>query len=196
MKSFTQSAAAINAYEEVINENGPDETRHMWNICEAETIKSTLFYVALLVYLAKATNFVLFLDKVWCKIKKGIVTHHAVLVSGWDTPVCQRRATLVSVVDTPIHQRTHQQPTLENNIIAKMKWSENDNLIVSKSFLEGKDYRITSKLLPHLKERSIFMKYKNCLYLQQGNVKGSLKNVSKQHQEVWKKLALEYLTRE
>jgi hypothetical protein len=40
------------------------------------------------------------------------------------------------------------------------------------------------------------MKYKNCLYLQQGNVKGSLKNVSKQHQEVWKKLALEYLTRE
>lgn len=111
MKSFTQSA--INAYEEVINENGPDETLHMWNICEAETIKSTLFYVALLVYLAKATNFVLFLDKVLSKIKKSIVTSNAVLVSGCDTPVCQRRATLVSVVDTPTHQRVHQQTTLE-----------------------------------------------------------------------------------
>jgi len=109
MKSFTQSA--INAYEEVINENGPDETLHMWNICEAETIKSTLFYVALLVYLAKATNFVLFLDKVWSKIKKSIVTRNAVLVSVCDT--CQLRATLVSVVDTPIHQRTQQQPILE-----------------------------------------------------------------------------------
>jgi len=112
MKSFTQSAA-INAYEEIINENGPDETRHMWNDSATETIKSTLFCVALLVYLARATNFVLFLDKVWSKIKKGIVTHHAVLVSGCDSPVRQRRATLVSVVDTPTHQRTHQQPTLE-----------------------------------------------------------------------------------
>lgn len=72
--------------------------------------------------------------------------------------------------------------------MAKTRWSERDNEIVSKKFLEGVDYRITAKLLPHLKISSIFMKYKNCLYLQKGNVNGSLQNVSKKHKEVWKKL--------
>ena len=29
------------------------------------------------------------------------------------------------------------------------------------------------------------MKYKNCLYLQKGEVEGSLKHVSKEHKKVW-----------
>jgi hypothetical protein len=108
MKSFTD----INAYEEVIKENES----------ATETIKSTLFCVALLVYLARATNFVLFIDKVWGKIKKGIVTRNAILVLGWDTPVCQRRATLVSVVDSPTHKRrqtlelVHDVPIIRHSV--------------------------------------------------------------------------------
>ena len=123
-----------------------------------------------------------------------VIWLRSTLVSVQDEPVIWLRSTLVSVQDEPmisssslIDLKNNKECTvckknskkeftqvikIENNIIAKMKWSENDNLVVSKSFLEGKDYRITAELLPHLKERSIFMKYKNYLYLQQGNVKG------------------------
>ena len=121
MKSFT----AINAYEEVIKENDS----------AADTIKSTLFCVALLVYLARATNFVLFLDKVWSKIKKGIVTHHAVLVSGWDTPISQRRATLVSVVDRPTHQRRQTLEVVHDTPMSRRSVSsDNDKSSVNETF--------------------------------------------------------------
>ena len=72
--------------------------------------------------------------------------------------------------------------------MVKTKWSEKDNEIVSKNFLAGIDYQTTAKNLPHLKIGSIIMKYKNCLYLQKGNVKGSLQNASSKHKEIWKKI--------
>ena len=119
MKSF-----AINAYEEVIKENDS----------AADTIKSTLFCVALLVYLARATNFVLFFDKVWSKIKKGIVTHHAVLVSGWDMPISQRRATLVSVVDRPTHQRRQTLEVVHDTPMSRRSVSsDNDKSSVNET---------------------------------------------------------------
>ncbi len=74
--------------------------------------------------------------------------------------------------------------------MVKTIWSEKDNEIVSKNFLAGIDYQTTANSLPHLKISSIFMKYKNCLYLQKGNVKGSLQNASSKHIEIWKKIVL------
>ena len=72
--------------------------------------------------------------------------------------------------------------------MVKTLWSEDDNEIVCKNYLEGVDCATTAEILPHLRLSSIKMKYKNCLYLQYGNVNGSLANASKMHRKIWNKL--------
>jgi hypothetical protein len=73
-------------------------------------------------------------------------------------------------------------------IMVKTIWTENDTEIICKNYLNGIDYISTSKFLPHLKINSIKMKYANCLYLKEGNVKGSLNNCSLLHIIIWNKL--------
>jgi hypothetical protein len=70
----------------------------------------------------------------------------------------------------------------------KTKWSRNDNYVVTKNYLAGISYEITANVLPHLKKNSIRLKYNNCLYLDRGDVSGSLKHASRMHMEVWKEL--------
>ncbi len=67
----------------------------------------------------------------------------------------------------------------------KYKWTKYDNLIVSLCFLRNIDINVVKNILPQIPLNSIKMKYANCLYLQQGNVNGSLTNVSKTHEEIW-----------
>ncbi len=67
----------------------------------------------------------------------------------------------------------------------KYKWTEYDNLIVSLCFIRNMDINYVAILLPQIPLNSIKMKYANCLYLQQGNVKGSLWSVSKTHKKTW-----------
>ncbi len=67
----------------------------------------------------------------------------------------------------------------------KYKWTRYDNLIVSLCFIGNIDINIVKDILPQISLNSIKMKYANCLYLQQGNVTGSLTGISKTHEETW-----------
>jgi hypothetical protein len=72
--------------------------------------------------------------------------------------------------------------------MGKTKWTRNDNYVVTKNYLAGISYEITANVLQHLKKNSIRLKYNNCLYLERGDVSGSLKHASSIHKEVWKEL--------
>lgn len=69
--------------------------------------------------------------------------------------------------------------------MAKHTWSYADTYFITLSYKNGTSYKDISLVMPHLKQNSIRMKYKNCLYLEKGNVRGSLKNASKEHKKVW-----------
>lgn len=71
----------------------------------------------------------------------------------------------------------------------KYKWSINDNQLCILGYCSGYSYiYVHRKWLSHIKISSIKMKYANCLYLKDGNVKGSLKNCSKIHCKLWKSI--------
>lgn len=72
--------------------------------------------------------------------------------------------------------------------MGKTKWTRNDNYVVTKNYLAGISYEITANILQHLKKNSIRLKYNNCLYLERGDVSGSLNHASSMHKEVWKEL--------
>ena len=67
----------------------------------------------------------------------------------------------------------------------KHKWSTFDNIMVTLGYLIGISPYYIGNMLNYIPLESIEMKYKNCLYLEQGNVDGALKHVSKEHKKVW-----------
>ena len=88
MKSFTQSAIAAKSIDE-FNSDGSF----------IENLKSLLIYLALIIYVAKATN----ISSLFDKLLK--YTRQPPLVSVHDKPVHRRRSVLESVQDKPLHKR-------------------------------------------------------------------------------------------
>jgi hypothetical protein len=68
----------------------------------------------------------------------------------------------------------------------KHSWTKYDNIMVSIGYLIGISPFYMAYILYYIPQKSIEMKFKNCLYLQKGNVEGSLKHASKEHVKVWK----------
>ena len=70
----------------------------------------------------------------------------------------------------------------------KHMWSRDENTLVTRCYLDGKSVGEAHLLVPHIKINSVKMKYANCLYLDKGPIKTALKNISKEHQDVWNEL--------
>jgi len=69
--------------------------------------------------------------------------------------------------------------------MGKHKWTREETLIVTIGYLKDQNAQIINMSVPHISLCSVKMKLKNCLYLDNGNVKGSLAHVSNLHKEVW-----------
>jgi hypothetical protein len=67
----------------------------------------------------------------------------------------------------------------------KHVWTEEETKIFCQLYIENKTYQEIATKLPNVKLSSIKMKYSNCIYLDKGNVNGSLNSVSKLHSKVW-----------
>ena len=67
----------------------------------------------------------------------------------------------------------------------KHKWSTIDNIMVTLGYLIGISPYYICYVFHNIPLNSIEMKYKNCLYLQKGEVEGAFKHVSKEHKKVW-----------
>ena len=70
----------------------------------------------------------------------------------------------------------------------KHVWTEEETKTICQLYIENKTYQEIATKLPNVKLSSIKMKYSNCVYLDKGNVKGSLDNVSKLHSKVWQEI--------
>ena len=77
------------------------------------------------------------------------------------------------------------EPVAAEKIGTKHTWTEFETSITVLGYLNHIDCKQLSKRLPSIPLNSIKMKYQNCLYLQNGNIKGALSNCSKMHREVW-----------
>ena len=69
--------------------------------------------------------------------------------------------------------------------VGKHKWTREETLIVTIGYLKDQNAQIINMSVPLIPLGSVKMKLKNCLYLDNGNVTGSLAHVSKLHKEVW-----------
>ena len=67
----------------------------------------------------------------------------------------------------------------------KHSWTKYDNIMVTIGYLIGISPFYMAYILYYIPQKSIEMKYKNCLYLDKGNVEGALKHASKEHVKVW-----------
>jgi len=70
----------------------------------------------------------------------------------------------------------------------KHNWTEDETKIICKMYIENKTPDEIHTKLSNIKLSSIKMKYNNCLYLDKGDVNGSLKNVSKLHSKIWQEI--------
>ena len=70
----------------------------------------------------------------------------------------------------------------------KHNWIDSDEIICSLCYMQNYTCDKTKTILPHISFNSIKMKYKNFLFLDKGNVCGSLSNHSKNHKVIWDKL--------
>tara|TARA_Y100000389_G_C17105653_1_gene338122 strand:- start:84 stop:476 length:393 start_codon:yes stop_codon:yes gene_type:complete len=68
---------------------------------------------------------------------------------------------------------------------SKHKWTREETLIVTNGYIKKQNAQIIKMSVPYISLDSVKMKLKNCLYLDNGNVTGSLAHVSKLHKEVW-----------
>ena len=67
-------------------------------------------------------------------------------------------------------------------------WTEDETKIFCKMYIDSKTPEEIYTKLSNIKLSSIKMKYSNCLYLDKGDVKGSLVNVSKLHSKIWQEI--------
>ena len=75
----------------------------------------------------------------------------------------------------------------------KHKWSKEENYLVTLSYLEKKTLEEACLLVPDIKKKSVKMKYANCLFLEQGQVRSALSNCSKAHKDIFAELQLQNL---
>ena len=68
------------------------------------------------------------------------------------------------------------------------EWTSNETKIICEMYLDNKTAEEIKGKLPKLKLSSIKMKLSNCIYLDKGDVNGSLSGVSKMHELIWKEL--------
>jgi len=68
------------------------------------------------------------------------------------------------------------------------EWTSNETKVICEMYLNNKTAEEIKGKLPNLKLSSIKMKLSNCIYLDKGNVNGSLSGVSKMHELIWKEL--------
>lgn len=73
----------------------------------------------------------------------------------------------------------------DDKINYKHSWSKYDNFVVSLGYLLCISPHYLHYILYYIPLKSINMKYKNCLYLDKGNVTGSLSHVSNDHKKIW-----------
>ena len=67
----------------------------------------------------------------------------------------------------------------------KHKWTREENIICSYGYLQKHSCEKIQSLLTNISLNSIKMKYQNCLFLDKGPVKNSLKSCSKLHINIW-----------
>lgn len=70
----------------------------------------------------------------------------------------------------------------------KYKWTKEDNIICSSLYLCGIKYDEAYKILNHIPINSVKMKFANSLFLDKGNVPGSLSNCSKEHIKIFNEI--------
>ena len=68
-------------------------------------------------------------------------------------------------------------------------WTKEETIIMCKMYKDKKTPKEIKEKLPKIKLSSIKMKYSNCLFLEKGNVKGSLNSISIMHKNIWSSLS-------
>lgn len=75
----------------------------------------------------------------------------------------------------------------------KHSWTEEELWVVSVCYKEKLPIELALRLTNTSNEKSMIMRYQNCLFLDKGPVEDSLSHASKKHREVWEKVE-EYYT--
>ncbi len=75
----------------------------------------------------------------------------------------------------------------------KHVWTKEENYLVTLSYLKQTPLENVCLLVPNIKKKSVKMKYSNCLFLEQGQVRSALKNCSKMHKEIFAELQAQNL---
>lgn len=78
----------------------------------------------------------------------------------------------------------------------KHSWTKQELWVLSICYKEGLSPEFALRLTNTTDEKSIKMRYLNCLYLDKGHVENALSHVSKMHKEVWEKVEEYYSTKE
>jgi hypothetical protein len=76
---------------------------------------------------------------------------------------------------------------------SKHSWTEQELWVVSVCYKEKLPIELALRLTNTSNEKSMRMRYQNCLFLDKGPVEDALSHASKKHQEVWEKVE-EYYT--
>ena len=68
------------------------------------------------------------------------------------------------------------------------EWTKEETILICELYKQNKTIKEIYDKLSYIKLNSIKMKYANCIYLDKGNIKGSLNHVSNMHKNIWDKL--------
>jgi hypothetical protein len=78
---------------------------------------------------------------------------------------------------------------MESQIISqKHSWTREDDIIATQCYKQRLSISEASQQLPHIKIKSIQMKYANCKYLEYGPGRGALAHCSQKHRSIWNEL--------
>ena len=75
-------------------------------------------------------------------------------------------------------------------------WTESELYVVCACYKEGLPVELALRLTNTTDEKSMEMRYRNCLYLDKGPVEGALSHASKKHIEAWEKVKAVYEDKE
>jgi hypothetical protein len=68
------------------------------------------------------------------------------------------------------------------------EWTKEETNLICELYKQNKTIKEIYDKLSYINLNSIKMKYANCIYLDKGNIKGSLNHVSKMHKKIWENL--------
>lgn len=75
-------------------------------------------------------------------------------------------------------------------------WTESELYVVCACYKENLPVELALRLTNTTDEKSMEMRYRNCLYLDKGPVEGALSHASKKHIEAWEKVKAFYEDKE